>query len=49
MLSTGKSAVTGILNIADYFGQRQRVKEAHIRRRPKIYALKKKNALKSAR
>ncbi len=31
MLSTGKSAVTGILNIADYFGQRQRVKEARIK------------------
>ncbi len=31
MLSTGKSAVTGILNIADYFSQRKRVKEARIK------------------
>lgn len=31
MLSTGKSAVTGVSNIADYFGERKRVKEARIK------------------
>ncbi len=31
MLSTGKSAVTGVMNIADYFGERKRVKEAEIK------------------